>query len=47
MDADQRVRLAIGDLVVQLHIAMAKVEELQKELDEVKAKKERSKNGGK
>jgi len=36
MDTDARVRLVIGDLVIQTASLQAKIEELQKELDKYK-----------
>jgi hypothetical protein len=39
MNVDQRVKLVIGDLVVQLQAAEAKIEELQAKLKEQEAPK--------
>jgi hypothetical protein len=36
MTADERVRMIIGDLMVQLQVALAKIEEMTKENDELK-----------
>lgn len=36
MNAEQKVRHTIGDLVIQLSVAMAKIEELEKQIAELK-----------
>ena len=32
MNADQRIKIELGNLIVQLSVAMARIEELEKEL---------------
>ncbi len=39
MDVNQRVKLAIGDLVINLQAAQAKIEELEAKIKELEAAK--------
>lgn len=38
MDAEKRIKLVIGDIIVSLHAAYAKIEELEAKIKELEAK---------
>jgi prefoldin subunit 5 len=47
MNAEQRIRIAIGDLVIQLQAAHAQIEALQTEIQELKMPLQTERGNGK